>query len=222
MPALRRADGVHRRDPASELFQEEVFGPVLAVTAFDTEAEAVALANGVVYGLAAGVWTSDLSRAHRVSRRVQAGSVWVNCYRYTAPQSPFGGYKASGLGRESGVDAIREYLQTKSVWIDLGDTQGPEGTSDERRHLRALRHPLRDEPSSAPGREPDVGRAGRSPRRADADGLLRVGRRLASRRSSSTRAPTRAPARPVDTISCAARPTASAASASMRRTSSRW
>ena len=114
-------------DPASELFQEEVFGPVLAVTAFDTEAEALALANGVAYGLAAGVWTSDLSRAHRLSRRVQAGTVWVNGYRYTAPQSPFGGYKASGLGRESGVDAIREYLQTKSVWIDLVDTQRLEG-----------------------------------------------------------------------------------------------
>ncbi len=118
-------------DPASELFQEEVFGPVLAVTAFDSEAEAVALANGVAYGLAAGVWTRDLSRAHRVSRRLQAGTVWVNGYRYTTPQSPFGGYKASGLGRESGVDAIGEYLQTKSVWIDLGDTGEPEATSDE-------------------------------------------------------------------------------------------
>jgi aldehyde dehydrogenase (NAD+) len=118
-------------DPASELFQEEVFGPVLAVTAFDSEAEAVALANGVAYGLAAGVWTRDLSRAHRVSRRLQAGTVWVNGYRYTTPQSPFGGYKASGLGRESGVDAIGEYLQTKSVLIDLGDIGEPEATSDE-------------------------------------------------------------------------------------------
>jgi acyl-CoA reductase-like NAD-dependent aldehyde dehydrogenase len=108
-------------EPASELFQEEVFGPVLAVTAFDTEAEALTLANGVSYGLAAGVWTGDVGRAHRVSRRLQAGTVWVNGYRNTAPQSPFGGYKASGLGRESGVDAIHEYLQTKSVWIDLGE-----------------------------------------------------------------------------------------------------
>jgi len=102
-----------------ELFREEVFGPVLAVTPFESEDEAVELANTVDYGLAAGIWTQDLARAHRVAKRVEAGTVWVNTYRNTVPQSPFGGYKASGLGRESGTEAVKEYLQTKSVWIDL-------------------------------------------------------------------------------------------------------
>jgi len=103
----------------SRLFQEEVFGPVLAVTCFDSEQEAIDLANDVPFGLAAGVWTKDLTRAHRMAREVQAGTVWVNTYRNTVPQSPFGGYKASGLGRESGFAGIREYLQVKSVWVDL-------------------------------------------------------------------------------------------------------
>jgi aldehyde dehydrogenase (NAD+) len=105
--------------PTSRLFQEEVFGPVLAVTCFETEHEAIELANDVPFGLAAGVWTRDITRAHRVARQVQAGTVWVNTYRNTVPQSPFGGYKASGLGRESGFDGIREYLQVKSIWLDL-------------------------------------------------------------------------------------------------------
>jgi len=106
--------------PDSRLFQEEVFGPVLAVTRFDTEDEAVALANDVPFGLAAGVWTRDVARAHRVAGRVQAGTVWVNTYRVTVPQSPFGGYKASGWGRESSFEGIKEYLQVKSVWVGLG------------------------------------------------------------------------------------------------------
>ena len=106
--------------PDSRLFQEEVFGPVLAVTCFDTEDEAIELANDVPFGLAAGVWTRDVARAHRVARRIQAGTVWVNTYRNTVPQSPFGGYKTSGLGRESGFEGIKEYLQVKSIWVDLG------------------------------------------------------------------------------------------------------
>jgi acyl-CoA reductase-like NAD-dependent aldehyde dehydrogenase len=106
--------------PESRLFQEEVFGPVLAVTTFDTEDEAVALANAVPFGLAAGVWTRDLARAHRVAGRVEAGTVWINTYRNTVPQSPFGGYKTSGLGRESGFEGIKEYLQVKSVWVNIG------------------------------------------------------------------------------------------------------
>jgi (Z)-2-((N-methylformamido)methylene)-5-hydroxybutyrolactone dehydrogenase len=105
--------------PDSLLFREEIFGPVLAVTCFDSEQEAIDLANDVPFGLAAGVWTKDLARAHRVARQVQAGTVWVNTYRNTVPQSPFGGYKASGLGRESGFAGISEYLQIKSVWVDL-------------------------------------------------------------------------------------------------------
>jgi (Z)-2-((N-methylformamido)methylene)-5-hydroxybutyrolactone dehydrogenase len=106
--------------PDSRLFREEVFGPVLAVTCFETEEEAIDLANDVPFGLAAGVWTRDITRAHRVAGKVQAGTVWVNTYRNTVPQSPFGGYKDSGLGRESGFPGIREYLQVKSIWIDLG------------------------------------------------------------------------------------------------------
>jgi acyl-CoA reductase-like NAD-dependent aldehyde dehydrogenase len=97
--------------------QEEVFGPVLSVIPFKDEDEAVAIGNDVVYGLAAGVWTQSMRRAVTMSERLQAGTVWVNTYRAVSYLSPFGGYKRSGLGRESGQDMIREYLQTKSVWI---------------------------------------------------------------------------------------------------------
>jgi aldehyde dehydrogenase (NAD+) len=97
--------------------QEEVFGPVLSVIRFRDEAEAVAIANDVLYGLAAGVWTNDLNRALYMADRLQAGTVWVNTYRSTSYTTPFGGYKRSGLGRENGKDAILEYLQPKSVWL---------------------------------------------------------------------------------------------------------
>jgi aldehyde dehydrogenase (NAD+) len=97
--------------------QEEVFGPVLSVIGFDDEAQAVAIANDISFGLAAGVWTRDMGRALRMSERLKAGTVWVNTYRAVSFTSPFGGYKRSGLGRESGLDAIKEYLQVKSVWI---------------------------------------------------------------------------------------------------------
>jgi aldehyde dehydrogenase (NAD+) len=100
--------------------QEEVFGPVLSVLKFKDEDEAVAIANDVRFGLGAGVWTSDIGRAVRMSERIQAGTVWVNTYRAVSYMSPFGGYKDSGLGRENGMDAIREYLQVKSVWINTG------------------------------------------------------------------------------------------------------
>jgi aldehyde dehydrogenase (NAD+) len=100
--------------------QEEVFGPVLSVIKFKDEDEATAIANDVRFGLGAGVWTSDIGRAIRMSERIQAGTVWVNTYRAVSYMSPFGGYKDSGLGRENGVDAIREYLQVKSVWINTG------------------------------------------------------------------------------------------------------
>jgi aldehyde dehydrogenase (NAD+) len=97
--------------------QEEVFGPVLSCIRFRDDDEAVEIANDSLYGLAAGVWTSDLRRALELPKRLKVGIVWVNMYRAVSYMSPFGGYKRSGLGRENGIDAIREYLQTKSVWI---------------------------------------------------------------------------------------------------------
>jgi acyl-CoA reductase-like NAD-dependent aldehyde dehydrogenase len=97
--------------------QEEVFGPVLAVIAFDDEKEAIRIGNDVAFGLAAAVWTRDLRRAMLVSEKLKAGTVWVNNYRATSFTSPFGGYKESGIGRESGSEAIKEYLHTKCVWI---------------------------------------------------------------------------------------------------------
>ncbi len=104
--------------------QEEVFGPVLSVIKFKDEDEAVAIANDVRFGLGSGVWTSDIGRAFRMSERIQAGTVWVNTYRAVSFMSPFGGYKDSGLGRENGIDAIREFLQVKSVWINSGAATG--------------------------------------------------------------------------------------------------
>jgi aldehyde dehydrogenase (NAD+) len=104
--------------------QEEVFGPVLSIIRFKDEAEAVAIANDVRFGLAAAVWTSDIGRAVRMSERLQAGTVWVNAYRAVSFMAPFGGYKDSGLGRENGIDAIREYLQVKTVWINSGAVMG--------------------------------------------------------------------------------------------------
>ncbi len=98
--------------------QEEVFGPVLSVIPFKDEEDAVRIGNDVLFGLAAGVWTNDLSRAHKMARRLEAGTVWVNMYRAVSFTSPFGGYKNSGIGRVNGKDVIYDYLQTKSVWID--------------------------------------------------------------------------------------------------------
>ncbi len=112
--------------PEMRIAQEEVFGPVLSIIPFDTEDEAVRIANGTIYGLAAGVWTTSIRRALTMSERLEAGTVWVNTYRAVSYMSPFGGYKRSGIGRESGIEAIREYLQTKSVWIDIaGNAPNP-------------------------------------------------------------------------------------------------
>jgi aldehyde dehydrogenase (NAD+) len=111
---------------ANHIMNEEVFGPVLALTPFHDEDEVVRLANATRFGLAAGVWTRDLARAHTMARRLQAGTVWINIYRALTFNSPFGGFKSSGLGRANGVEAVDQYLQTKSVWCELGsEVQDP-------------------------------------------------------------------------------------------------
>jgi len=97
--------------------QEEVFGPILSVIPFDDEDDAVSIANDIRFGLAAGVWTQNMGRALRMSERLKAGTIWVNTYRVVSYTSPFGGYKQSGIGRESGLEAIKAYLQVKSIWI---------------------------------------------------------------------------------------------------------
>jgi aldehyde dehydrogenase (NAD+)/betaine-aldehyde dehydrogenase len=107
-------------DPGSELFNEEVFGPVLAATSFGDEEQAIALANGTPYGLVAGVWTSDLSRAHRVAAEIEVGQVFVNSYGVAGGvELPFGGVKRSGYGRGKGLEALHAYTQVKNVCISL-------------------------------------------------------------------------------------------------------
>ena len=105
---------------------EELFGPVLSVLAFDGEDEAVRLANATPYGLASGVFTRDLARAHRMIRRIRAGIVWVNTYRAISPIVPFGGYGQSGYGREGGFESILDYTRTKSVWLKTSDDPFPD------------------------------------------------------------------------------------------------
>jgi acyl-CoA reductase-like NAD-dependent aldehyde dehydrogenase len=104
--------------------QEEVFGPFVTVLTFRDDAEALAIANGTDYGLGGGLWTRDLSRAHRVAREMASGMVWINSYKRVNPGSPFGGVGQSGYGREMGFDAMREYTQVKSVWVNV-DAQIP-------------------------------------------------------------------------------------------------
>jgi aldehyde dehydrogenase (NAD+) len=99
--------------------QEEIFGPVLSVIRFDDVDDAVRKGNAIVYGLAAGVWTRDVKKAHAVSRRLQAGTVWINAYNFYDAGMPFGGYKASGFGRDLGPESMREYSQVKSVWVSI-------------------------------------------------------------------------------------------------------
>ncbi|MGW7215785.1 aldehyde dehydrogenase [Streptomyces collinus] len=108
-----------RVDPGSRLAREEIFGPVLSVLAFDDLDEAVRLANATEYGLAAGLWTSDLSTAHRVSRALKAGTVWVNCYEEGDLTVPFGGMKQSGNGRDKSAHALEKYTELKTTWIQL-------------------------------------------------------------------------------------------------------
>jgi acyl-CoA reductase-like NAD-dependent aldehyde dehydrogenase len=108
------------------ILREEVFGPVLCVCPFDTEEEAVAMANDTEYGLAGSVWTLNVQRAHRVAARMRAGTVWVNSYRAVAPSVPFGGFGSSGMGHENGVESILDFTVSKSVWVELsGATRDP-------------------------------------------------------------------------------------------------
>ena len=108
-------------DVTSEMriFQEEIFGPVLCLTPFDDEEEAIALANASTYGLAAGVYTRDVSRAHRVANRLEAGMVFVNRYGCYDFASPFGGFKQSGWGKEMAIHSLASYTRLKSIWIAL-------------------------------------------------------------------------------------------------------
>jgi aldehyde dehydrogenase (NAD+) len=122
-PALARGcylmPTVARARPSDTVCREEVFGPFVAVTTFCDEAEVIAIANGTAYGLGGGLWTSNLSRAHRVAAAMSSGMVWVNCYKRANPGSPFGGVRGSGYGREMGFEAMHEYTTPKSVWINV-------------------------------------------------------------------------------------------------------
>jgi aldehyde dehydrogenase (NAD+) len=108
-------------DPTMRIAQEEVFGPVLVAMPFDDEAQAVEIANGTSYSLAAGIWTADVKRAHRLARLLDAGTVWVNMYRALSPLVPHGGSGSSGHGRENGPEALEEFTKAKAVWLELSD-----------------------------------------------------------------------------------------------------
>lgn len=107
--------------PEHRIFREEIFGPVLTVTTFDTVEQAIALANDTEYGLGNGLWTKDVDKALKLSQKLQSGTVFVNTYLETSPQLPFGGFKKSGYGRENGVDSLREFMETKSTFIKMGE-----------------------------------------------------------------------------------------------------
>jgi len=112
-------------EPSMRIFREEIFGPVVCVTPFADEAEAIALANATAYGLAAYIWTTDLARAHRVAHAVESGMTWINSHNVRDLRTPFGGVKASGLGREGGPHSLDFYTESRIVHIPLGDTHVP-------------------------------------------------------------------------------------------------
>src|SRR5919112_1147232 len=108
------------------LAREEIFGPVLSVIPFQSEEDLIRQANDTSYGLTAGIWTKDIQKAHRVAHALRAGTVWVNSYRTLSFNTPFGGYKMSGMGRENGLESLKDYTQVKSVWAELsGQTRDP-------------------------------------------------------------------------------------------------
>jgi len=109
-----------------QIMQEEVFGPVASVIRFKTEEQALAMANDSQFGLAAGIWTRDLARAHRLARDVRSGIIWVNTYRAVSAMAPIGGFKNSGYGRESGIDSVLAYTELKTVWINLSQAPMPD------------------------------------------------------------------------------------------------
>ncbi len=113
-------------DNDMRVVREEIFGPVAAIMPFDNEDEVVALANDTQYGLAAGVWTTNLARAHRMASRLEAGTIWVNTYRAMSPMSPRQGFKSSGVGIEHGTETIKEYTRLKSVWINTDEGPVPD------------------------------------------------------------------------------------------------
>ena len=127
-PAL--ADGCYlkptvvRAAPGDRVCQEEVFGPFVTVSTFKDEAEVLEIANRTEYGLGGGLWTANLQRAHRVAAAMDSGMIWINCYKRVNPGSPFGGMKGSGYGREMGFEAMQEYTEAKSVWVNV-DAQIP-------------------------------------------------------------------------------------------------
>lgn len=116
---------VVRADPASRVCQEEVFGPFVTVATFAQDDEAIAIANSTDYGLGGGLWTTNLSRAHRMADAMRTGMVWVNSYKRVHPGSPFGGTGLSGYGREMGFEAMHEYTEAKSVWVNFDATIPP-------------------------------------------------------------------------------------------------
>ena len=101
--------------------QEEIFGPVVCVIPFDTEEEAVNLANATEFGLAGAIWTNDVGRAHRVAHQLEIGVIWINDHHRIDPASPWGGFKMSGIGRENGVEAYHEYTQTQNIIVNLSE-----------------------------------------------------------------------------------------------------
>jgi acyl-CoA reductase-like NAD-dependent aldehyde dehydrogenase len=110
---------VVRAKPTDRVSQEEVFGPFVTVTTFRDDDEVLAIANGTDYGLGGGLWTTNLQRAHRTAAAMRSGMVWINCYKRVNPGSPFGGIGRSGYGREMGFEAMQDYTEAKSVWVNV-------------------------------------------------------------------------------------------------------